>query len=514
MTNIVIPGGRRALPTPLTPAEKQTIADAALGAADILRNFADEAALAANTGAQSAAVVAGYVYTTDNTTGHTSAEDGPDHIVGSDGRLWVRAPTGHIDVDTVWTVPGMFPTPEAASLAASRYTVSPDAMLYIDVASGTYVNSRIYGHSSRRVKFRGAALSGAFPVAADFVSTGNGGAALAADVMLHETMLRSKFNTIFEYTSGVAVELRGAATALEDILLINTDGATSGVVCGSAAGESGNGSLADLNRVSIHNFASSQISTTYGGAFKGQSSALTVSGGARGIQMQYGGDGFAVGVVIASCSLYGLRFKRKGLFYGSSGTIKGCASAVSHIAGGQSHMGHSFFEGNGTICAIDNAGEFKAEGMTATGTTGKGIRISGGGDAYIDAASITGGTGTAIEVNSFGNVYGIGAAINNNGGVGVLNVGGDVFLLDGEIKDNSINVRHQGGRTHVTGCAITGASSSNGDVYLPPRARGSVDVTDTTGSPVVRIRTSANAPHTPQFNSPTDRGAWLYDDNA
>ena len=163
----------------------------------------------------------------------------------------------------------------ATRLIAEGATVT----LQLDAGVHTYAAGILIRHvHGHRIHVRGAPLTGADPVLADFATTGHSVAARAADAAANLAMLQTKFATEIHLTGGAQVRVEDCGLGLLDDVFIRGDGTVAyGVVLRNA-------DKVVVGTVSVHGFGDDNV---YARASTIQLvGTLTASGGAQdGIEL-------------------------------------------------------------------------------------------------------------------------------------------------------------------------------------------------------------------------------------
>lgn len=118
-----------------------------------------------------------------------------------DGTNWIVDPGVAILVNCTFPVPStQFPTVASVFEALKRKTISPSALVTIQLASGVYPPINIYHQNSDRIVIKGTMLAAA-PTLASFARTGFSAGARAADFATNIVMLRSRYGTEIRFTA-------------------------------------------------------------------------------------------------------------------------------------------------------------------------------------------------------------------------------------------------------------------------------------------------------------------------
>lgn len=261
-----------------------------------------------------------------------------------------------ISEDRVINVPGDFTDPADAMDYLSRFRISNDATVIVNIAEGVYnIGTKVIsGHpDGLRIKIMGPALPSGMVTEPNFSVTGSGVGNISTDRIVNAAMLRTRFKVVIESTNG-AVDTGTSDITLENLAFIGL---------GSNEGIKTSGGHVRCNNVSVHNYFD-------------------------GYRVDRGGIIYAPGCTASGCADNGWNVTNNGTIVATGGVASGNANSgfVSSV-GGTIVADVSTSKGNGGAGTagyyVSLSGIIQARATVAKNNEGSGYLITN--DGFIQA---------------------------------------------------------------------------------------------------------------------------------
>lgn len=261
-----------------------------------------------------------------------------------------------ISEDRVINVPGDFTDPADAMDYLSRFRISNDATVIVNVAEGVYnIGTKVIsGHpDGLRIKIMGPALPSGMVTEPNFSVTGSGVGNISTDRIVNAAMLRTRFKVVIESTNG-AVDAGTSDITLENLCFIGL---------GSNDGIKTSGGHIRCTNVSVHNYL-------------------------NGYLVDRGGIIFAPGCTASGCTGNGFNVTNNGTIVASGGVASGNAdSGFTASVGGTVVADVSTAKGNGGSGSagyfVSLSGIIQARASVSKNNEGSGYLITN--DGFIQA---------------------------------------------------------------------------------------------------------------------------------
>lgn len=261
-----------------------------------------------------------------------------------------------ISEDRVINVPGDFDDPADAMDYLSRFRISNDATVIVNVAEGVYnIGTKVIsGHpDGLRIKIIGPALPSGMVTEPNFSVTGSGVGNISTDRLVNAAMLRTRFKAIIESTNG-AVDTGTGDLTLENLCCIGL-GSNDGI-------KTSGGHIRGTN-VAVHNYL-------------------------NGYLVDRGGIIYAPGCTASGCTASGWNVTNNGTIVASGGVASGNADAgFTASIGGTVIADVSTAKGNGGAGSagyfVSLSGIIQARASVSKNNEGSGYLITN--DGFIQA---------------------------------------------------------------------------------------------------------------------------------